>query len=754
MTNALGDAVYRESVYQPHCEQIRAAVARHRGYEVGTRGDGFFITFERADDALGCAVAIQEALAKPPITSTDTNGKTWTARVRIGVHTAKRELIPHEEGPRFDYAAGDANFAARVQSLGVGGQNIVSESTYEAAGSRERYQWREWPGRRIKSFDEPETVWELLWDGQSRGEPGARRLPDWYMGERNRYIPRPALEEAVFQNFAELRLDGSTPRLVTLHAEGGMGKTRLAIACAVRAAGQFKDGIFFVRLEDLPKSGQAVAEAIGAALGRISEAAQPERLIHDLRDKEMLLLLDNYESVACNEARAFLAELLTATRGLRLLVTGREAVKLSDVEQVLPLDEGMTEPEAEALFIARARLKRPKWQPSDGERASLRRVLRLTERIPLGVELTAAWMDKRTLGEIAEGIEGRPLGALTGEQARSGRTTHTDRHQSLTRCLDWSFEMLEVAAQEDFACVGLFADSFSPEAVAAVCGCDDAHALLDRLRDAALIRRIEVAGRSRYTLHRFTRAYAADKLASLTTAVAVRQRYVVYFRRVVADNDDTNNLAKLAVLDAEWRNGTAAAELAEGLKDFESVERLSAYLGAYLMLRGLWLERERLDRCALSAARAAGNRPAEGWALNNLGIVYELQDRWAEAEAAYRDSLAICREYGDRPTEGRALNNLGNVYRAQGRWAEAEEAYRQDLAICREYSDRLGEGRTLENLALLRQAQGDLVGALEVEREALRVLETSEDERAKAKSRALVAKWEQEGQPGAEPASG
>jgi tetratricopeptide (TPR) repeat protein len=582
--------------------------------------------------------------------------------------------------------------------------------------------------------------------------------------------------------------------------------------------------------------------------------------------------------VDCKEATDFLAGLLTGTHALRLLVTGREAVKLSDAEQVLPLDEGMTEAEAETLFIARARLKRPKWQPGDGEQATLRRVLRLTERIPLGVELAAAWMDKRTLGEIADGIEATPLGALTGEQSRSRRTVQADRHQSLTRCLDWSFELLESPAQVGFACLGIFADSFSPEAVAAACGCDDAHVLLDRLQEAALVRRIEIAGRSRYTLHRFTRAYAADKLSSQPTAAAIRQRYVAYFCNLAVVHNNTNHLAYLAILDAEWRNVAAAAEVAAGLKDLESEGRLGKSLFDFLLLRRQYLVSEvseRLSERALVTARASGDHRGERSALNNLGIVYAAQGRWGAAESTYQQSLAICREiddrwgegqtlnklgvlyqeqgrweeaeaahrqalaicreeycglgeeqalhnlgnvyqaqsrggeaatafrhclailrksgrdrqgegrilnslgwvyeqwgqwakaanrfqeslaiwreYGDRSGEGSALNNLGVVYGAQARWAEAEAVYQQSLAIRRECGDHRGEGQTLENLALLRKAQGDVTEALQFEREALRVLDTTEDEAAKAKAREWLAEWEQQGQSGAESAGG
>jgi class 3 adenylate cyclase/predicted ATPase/Flp pilus assembly protein TadD len=862
MTKGLGDQIYHNKIHEPHCQRIRAAIAAHRGYEIKTIGDSFHIVFKLADDALACVVAIQKSLAQPAITATDDTGTEWKVKVRIGAHTADRELVPHEENGRFDYTGTDVNFAARVESLGAGGQVLVSASTYRAAGSRESYRWQEWPDRRIKSFDQPETVWELLWDDQSRGEPGARWLPRWFMGERNRYIPRPALQDTILRMFAVRQADGVLPRLITLHAEGGMGKTRLALACAIQAAGNFRDGIYFIRLDDRPKSKEALAEAIGAPLGRISEAALPDRLLAALHDADMLLVLDNYESVDCDAVAAYVAALLLETRGLRLLVTGREAVKLSDVEQLLSLDEGMTEAEAEQLFVARALLKQHGWQPTDADRAVVKRIVHLCGRIPLAVEFAAAWTYWRTLGEIADGIEATPLGEYMGERPRTHQTGETERHQSLDRCLAWSFNLLDRPTQERFAGLGVFADSFSSETVAAICAVPQARDLLDRLQDAALIRRAETGGRSCYTLHRFTRAYAAAKLPSLPEAPLIRQRFVAHFSKLITDHDDINDLCKLAILDAEWRNAATASAMAEELGNVEAVLLISEFLSGFLRLRGLWSESERLNLRAFKTARACKNKRAQGGALNNLGIVYEGQGRWAdamaaylqglsifrelgdrlsegktlnnlggvynkqglrtEAETAYQQDLAICREFGDRRGEGQTLNNLGIVYEAQGRWADAVAAYQQRLSICRQFDDRVGEGKTLnnlgivyeaqrqwadaeaayqqcllifrqfgdrvgewrtlnnlgivheaqgrwadaevayqqsltisrelselvgegqtlENLALLREAQGDVPGALELERLALRVFETTEDEAAKMKARALVAKWQ------------
>src|SRR5262249_33470257 len=104
MTNALGNVVYLEDLRAPHNQRMRDAITAHHGREVKTMGDAFMVVFARADDALACAVAMQQGLANPPITATDQTGTVWTIKVRIGVHTAETELMPDAQG---DYGGGD-----------------------------------------------------------------------------------------------------------------------------------------------------------------------------------------------------------------------------------------------------------------------------------------------------------------------------------------------------------------------------------------------------------------------------------------------------------------------------------------------------------------------------------------------------------------------------------------------------------------------------------------------------------------------
>ncbi|MDA1190462.1 MAG: tetratricopeptide repeat protein [Candidatus Poribacteria bacterium] len=699
MTSSLGNRAYGEQIREPHNARVRDSIASHNGHEVKTIGDSFMIAFHNVDDALACVCDIQRRLSDPPIAATDRDDKTWTCRVRIGVHTAEKQLQPDAQG---DYHGGDVNFAARVESLGVGGQVLVSDAAYRAA-DQPAHEWEHWRDRRIKSFDAPETVHELLWDGESRGEPGSRWFPDWYFGEQNAYIERPDKQNEVFRALEH-------HRLVTLHADGGMGKTRLAVYCATRIAARFKDGSYFVSLDGAQPTAQGVAEACATAMGE--SGVTPDALIDLLKERETLFLLDNYESVADKAATVgeFLGDLLQGTRDVRLLATGRRAVGLVGVEDEIELDDGMTDEEARDLFLKRARLQRGRtdWMPDATERVHLERVLKLTLKIPLAIELAAAWMGRESVKWIADELEKKPLGSTAKLPLGVTIAKARARFRSLWTCFDLTFDKLDEATQKGFAALSVFADTFTPESAAAICDLPESNAreLLYELYDFSLIRRREADGDNRYWMHRFARDYAASKRATDDDA---ERRYVACFERIATEYGGVatpNDKTKIAVLDAEFANIQDAAETAERLREWDGVQTLSEKMSTFCILRGAWAACQTMNERALRAAREQGDRPREGVALNNLGEAYRIQGKWSEAEDCYQQSLAIKREFGDRVGEGQTLNNLGVVYQLQGKWSEAEDCYQQSLVIRQEFGDRVGEGQTLNNLGNVYQLQG------------------------------------------------
>jgi tetratricopeptide (TPR) repeat protein/class 3 adenylate cyclase/predicted ATPase len=721
MTNDMGNAAYLQQLRDPHQKVLMAAFARYHGVAVDTAGDSFMAVFQHAKDALACVVAIQNQLAAEPLRAA---GRTreWTVVVRIGVHTAERDVVPNRlrwipnarlAAGNVEYSGTDTNFAARIGGMGVGGQIIVSNSTYAAAENKNQHRWQAWPNRRLKSFETaPETVWELLYDGQTRGEPGRRWVPDWYRGELNRYIARPELQDMVIDHFKNTR-DSVRMRLVTLHSEGGMGKSRLAIACAVAMVGLFQNGVYFVDLahdeaDDSARTREAVAQAIGLTLGFSGQALEPDRLLTALRSSERLLVLDNYESVDCREVRLFIRDLVVRTNSLCLLVTSRVPVDLPDVEQIVPMNDGMTLEQARSLFLAYAGL-RGRTQAIDGEEErDLQRVLSLTERIPLAIELAAAWAGSRAIGEIANGLEKTPLGRMSQAPADTDRADASPHHYSLTRSLDWSYGLLSDEVKHGFAPLGLFADSFGVEAVADMLAgtADEAEDVVDTLHRACLVRRAESGRVSRYSMHRFTREYARRKLADPIVATAMRRRFVAHYSKLVDGNCNLNDPAHRAELGGEWQNVLAAVSAAEASGDWASVITLSN-VGQFLNLRGLWPQLDALHIGELAAARKLADRNAEGAVLVRMGGRYSRLCQWVSAQQACTDALDIFRELGNRKGEAKALFNLAVTYTDQGRREQAEHAYDDALAISRQSGERLVEGWTLRGLGDICEGRGD-----------------------------------------------
>src|SRR3954449_2681353 len=206
-----------------HHRVLRAAFDAHGGREVGTQGDGFFVAFARAADAIAAAASVQRSLAD----------REWPegvdVRVRMGVHTGEADV------GRDGYVGLDVHRAARICAAGHGGQVLISGSTCELV-ARELpldVALRDLGEHRLKDLDHPERLFQLVVGdlpadfpppvSPSPGSGGADALPR----PPNRTIGR---EDDVRAITDRLRLDGV--RLLTLTGPGGTGKTRLALEAA------------------------------------------------------------------------------------------------------------------------------------------------------------------------------------------------------------------------------------------------------------------------------------------------------------------------------------------------------------------------------------------------------------------------------------------------------------------------------------------------------------------------------------------
>jgi hypothetical protein len=342
-------------VLAEHQRVLRAAFDDHDGREVHTEGDGFFVAFVRASDAIAAAVSAQRALAS----------RRWPegvdVRVRMGVHTGEAEVRQN------DYVGLDVHRAARICAASHGGQVLISSSTRELVVDElpGDVALRDLGEHQLKDLAHAEHLFQLVVGDLRADFPAVASLwagpdwRDWLPASPNRTIGRADDVRAIVDR---LRVDGV--RLLTLTGPGGVGKTRLGLEAARAAQAEFAAGARFVSLAAVRRA-EDVPAAIVQSLEIVPVSGEgPEQAVtRFLSAKQSLLLLDNVEHVLA--AARFVSELLSACPALSVLATSREALALGSEQQyavaplALPLDEddakSLAQVPAVALFCERSR---------------------------------------------------------------------------------------------------------------------------------------------------------------------------------------------------------------------------------------------------------------------------------------------------------------------------------------------------------------------------------------------------------------
>ena len=321
-----------------------------------------------------------------------------------------------------------------------------------------------------------------------------------------RHLPAPATSfvgrrAEVDAVTALLRGDG---RVVTLTGTGGAGKTRVALRAAYELAEAFADGVWFVGLAALVDPA-LVRPAIAQALDLAEDT-----LADELRGRELLLLLDNFEQLL--DAAPLVGELLQAAPRLRVLVTSRARLRVyGEHELQLP---PLPAADAEELFLGRARATGRTLPPGP----LVTEICRRLDGLPLAIELVAARTADLTPAELIASLDDR------FELASQGARDLPERQRTLRAAIGWSDELLEPAARRLLAGLGAFAGGFTSEAVASVCGADAA--ALSDLVEGSLVRRSE---EGRHWMLLTIREYALERLSERTDADELRRRHAEYF---------------------------------------------------------------------------------------------------------------------------------------------------------------------------------------------------------------------------------
>ena len=372
-----------------HDKMLRESIEIHDGHVFKTMGDAFCAAFSTATDALEAALEAQRR-----VLSSEWE-QTGPLVVRMALHTGAAE---ERDG---DYFGPPLNRVARLLSAAYGGQVLLSLPTQELVRDQlpEKTALRDLGERRLKDLFRRERVFQLTAPDLPSEFPPLRTLE----GHPNNLPLQPTPLVGREREVAEViqRLLASETRLLTLAGPGGTGKTRLALQAAAELLEEFKDGTFFVSLAALIDP-ELVTSAIAAPLG-VSEAADwplEEGLKEYLREKKLLLVLDNFEQVL--EGAQLVAQLLAACPGLKILATSRiplglygereylvPPLSLPDLER-LPSLEHLTQYEAVRLFIERAQDARPEFSVTNENAPAVAEICARLDGLPLAIELAAA----------------------------------------------------------------------------------------------------------------------------------------------------------------------------------------------------------------------------------------------------------------------------------------------------------------------------------------------------------------------------
>ena len=641
-----------------HRALLREAFEGHHGHVLATEGDEFFVAFESAGDALVAAREGQRALA----------GEEWPdggeIRVRMGVHTG--EPRPVDGG----YVGLDVHQAARVMAAGHGGQVLVSEATRSLLGDVEL---RDLGEHQLKDIAGLQRLYQLEIDGLPADFPPLNTLD-------NRFASLPVVPNAFVGRERELAEAGELlarddVRLLTLIGPGGTGKTRLALQLAAEASERFSNGAAFVQLAPV-RDPELVLPAIVQALGLREQPGESalETLDEYLRDKELLLVLDNLEQVLA-AAPAF-ATLLGAARGLKLLATSRTPLRLSGEHayRVPQLALG----DAVELFAERAQATVADFRLTDENSHAVEEICRRLDGLPLAIELAAPRVRTLTPQTLLRRLDQR-LPLLTG-----GAQDADERQRTLRNTIAWSYDLLLEREQALFRRLAVFVGGFRLEAAAAVGdpdGSADVLEDLDSLVEKSLLLRLreDSDGEPRFWMLETIREYALEQLEAAGEQERAVERHVSWFAELAecldVESETGDQPASVARLTDDYPNLRAAIERARERPDGELLLRLATALWPYWSTYGYVAEGRRALEDGLELA---GRRPAR--ALLGLSSLRVFSGNSEGLLDDVHEVLRAAEELGDPLTLAQAWNLLGRVEGTLlGTLASAEEAWQQAL---------------------------------------------------------------------------
>jgi len=570
---------------------------------------------------------------------------------------------------------------------------------------------------------------------------------------------------------AELLADDDV-RLVTLTGPGGIGKSRLSIEAANRVRDRFPGGIAFVDLAPVTDP-SLVSAAIANALGIIDngDGTLDEKLRMAVRDRRLLLLLDNVEQVvdAAPIIRALLADAphltVLATSRILLRISGEHGVELGplalpDLRHGTTVARALATPSV-ALFVQRVRATKPDFELTAENVEDVERIVIALDGVPLALELAAARGRVLTPSELLDRLDQRLL--VLGGGARD----LPERQRTIRSTIEWSTQLLTPTQQELLARLGVFSGVFTLDAVEWLAeGIPDADTLDDlaALVDGSLVRQQDRGDRAVFTMLSTVREYARDRLDGREDLRELRDRHAQYYVRLgeqaeyelegatqlawiarLAEEGDNLRAAVRHLLDTrQWsiaahftwtlyvywwvdgHLGEVHAWMQEVLDSGDELDTPTRARALYFTRAiGFWQDPDELLVPGLGESAALfhteGERSGEALALISLALALlaSREPDVVRAGEALQGSLGLFREADDDWGEAMALVTIGRVSLLSRDVRGALDRFRESLAVAQRQHDALGEAIALHHLGWAELLLGDFAVARDCFEESL-----------------------------------
>jgi len=681
---------------------MKESVEANSGYIFKTAGDAYCCAFGNADDAVNAAFNAQLSLISE-------NGIENMIRIRIGIHSGQAEWSGSDYMGYMTLAR-----TQRIMSAAYGGQILISNDAFENLKGKvpAGISFRDLGERRLKDLIQPMRLYQIAAPELPSDFPPIKTLdarPNNLPIQLTSFIGR----EIEMQ---EIKSKLSGTRLITLLGPGGTGKTRLSMQTGADLIDEFINGVCITELASLTDP-ELVSITIARSL-KISEQpgqAAEITLVNYIKDKELLLILDNCEHLI-EPCSHIVEKLLQNCQQLKIIATSREALRISGEtiytvsslsipkqKQSYSPDE-LSRFEAVRLFIERALSANVNFRVSEENAEALSRICYQLDGIPLAIELAAARIKVLTVEKICDKLNDR-FRLLKG-----GNRTALPRQQTLKALIDWSYDLLSEKEKIFFTYLSVFSGGWSLNAAEKICVDenikeDEVIELLSNLVDKSLVVSTVNERTTRFTMLESIREYSNEKFHDKSE---ICLNHFKYYQNLVRSGENIVPESEMA-----WEK-----EMISGIDNIRAAMKWSMEnipeesvkfifkVSQYLELKGNY--REALDLLnKLFGLNIRIDETLRAEAYVNAAFMSCHMDEIENAEKYIIDGLEYFRSTGNTEKTAAALSIYGMIRFLEGDTENAIKYSEESLKLLENSSGNSLSVDVKGNLAAYYSGSGD-----------------------------------------------